>query len=84
MAAKPNEHVLLHPSTLGPVLAAARKRADLSQRALAERIGVTQGRISQVERGKRISLDLALQFAREVGLELVARPIRDAATEAAW
>lgn len=78
------EYVLKHPAGLGPVLAAARKRAGLSQRALGERVALTQGRISQVEKGGKLSLDLALQIAREVGLELLVREQDTTSSKAPW
>ena len=65
------EHVLASSSQLGLVLKAARKRARLSQGALAARIGISQSRMSELElHPGAISLDQLLAIAGVLGLEL--------------
>lgn len=65
------EHVLASSSQLGLVLKAARKRAHLSQSALASRIGISQSRMSELElQPGAISLDQLLAIAGVLGLEL--------------
>jgi putative transcriptional regulator len=52
----------------GARLAAARKRAGLSQGQLAERLGVAKSTIARVELGQSTpSLELALAIAHELG-----------------
>ena len=65
------EHVLASSSQLGLLLKAARKRARLSQGALAARIGISQSRMSELELNPgAISLDQLLAIAGVLGLEL--------------
>ncbi len=52
----------------GARLAAARKRAGLSQHQLAERVGVQKLTVLRIEKGtSRPTVDVALAFARELG-----------------
>jgi transcriptional regulator with XRE-family HTH domain len=54
-------------TTLPEAIRAARLEAGLSQRALAERIGVTQPAISFIEHGRNLpTLGHALVIAREL------------------
>lgn len=49
------------------------RRPRLSQRELAQRVGITQGDVSRYERGRRVpSLPLALDLANALG-----RPLQD-------
>ena len=65
------EHILASSSQLGSLLKAARKRAHLSQGALAGRIGISQSRLSELELNPgAISLDQLLAIAGVLGLEL--------------
>lgn len=41
-------------------------------RTLAERIGVSEGQLSRIERGGTTSLDMALKLASETGLPVEA------------
>jgi transcriptional regulator with XRE-family HTH domain len=51
---------------------AARRRADLSQRAFAEKVGVHHGTIAKIEAGERLpSLGLFVRLMRAAGLQLV-------------
>lgn len=56
-------------------LKAARQRKNLSQRALAEKIGLPQSHISRIESGKvDIQLSSLIEFARVLDLELSLIP----------
>lgn len=69
-AAQPSASASDGPSTTMPGLAAARKAAGLSQAQLAERAGINQAYVSQMETGKRaITADLAAALARALGIE---------------
>jgi transcriptional regulator with XRE-family HTH domain len=58
----------------GQLLREARRRAGLTQRALAERAGVTQPTVARIERGdSRPSLDRLLTLIRVCGLDLDIR-----------
>ena len=50
----------------------ARKKRKLSQAELAKKVGVTQGRIAQIESGvgtSRISFDVLLNISTELGYD---------------
>ncbi len=56
---------------LGEILASARRRARLSQRELAERLGLSQAAISRVESGERLPrLETLAEWARATGHRL--------------
>ena len=58
-------------------LAAARRRAKLSQRALGAKVGVAQSHISKIERGAvDPQLSNLLEISRALGLELMLVPSR--------
>jgi HTH-type transcriptional regulator/antitoxin HipB len=83
MGSQVEESVIRAPDTVGAVIAAARKRVGQTQRDLGARVGVTQGRMSQIEKsGGKAAFATILQLANELGLEVVLRPRR--ASEAAW
>ena len=44
-----------------------RVAADLSQEAVAERMGVSKGRVSQIERGKVSGQDVLARYATALG-----------------
>ena len=47
----------------------ARKRAGLTQAALAERIGLDQSGVSRIERGERpVTVDVLVAIARALGV----------------
>ncbi|BBK42054.1 transcriptional regulator [Allostella vacuolata] len=55
----------------------ARKRAGLSQRALAAKVGWPQSHLSRIERGHvDLQLSSLIQLARALGLEPVLVPAR--------
>lgn len=57
-------------SVLGHRLAEARKSRGLTQQQVAERMGVTKGRISQIEQGKISGQDVLARFAEALGGKL--------------
>lgn len=64
--------VLSIPSQLGPLLKAARKAAGLSQKKLAERVGISQSRMSHMELNPgSVSLGQLLDIFAVLGLEVV-------------
>ncbi|WP_062429654.1 helix-turn-helix domain-containing protein [Herbidospora daliensis] len=58
----------------GVQLADMRKRLGVSQRVLAERMGITQARVSQIEHGQIGGLDVVRSYVTALGgtLEVVA------------
>ncbi len=74
------KQVLSMPAQAGPLLQSARKAAGLSQTALAQRLGISQSRMSAMELDPgSISLKQLLALVSEVGLELLVqtKPSRD-------
>jgi len=64
-----------HGSDLITALAAARRRAGLSQKALAAKVGADQSYVSKVERGAvDPQTSTLLEIARSLGLELMLVP----------
>ncbi len=51
-------------------LAALREKAGISQRELAERIGVSQPRIAAIERSRNVTLDVLEQYVNALGARL--------------
>jgi transcriptional regulator with XRE-family HTH domain len=56
-------------------LTALRERAGLSQRELAQRLGVSQPRIAAIERSRNVTVDVLEQYVTAVGgqLEITVR-----------
>lgn len=72
------------PNQVGEVLRARRKRLGLSQRELAEKLGVGQPRLSTLEGDPAgMTLERLLVLAKALGLELVLqdKPAAPRATE---
>lgn len=70
---------------LGRVLRDRRRVRGLSQKELAERTGISQPTISNVERGaSRASIDTILRLAATLELELVVRPRPDIDFPSVW
>ena len=66
------KQVLSVPSQLGPLLRAARKHAGLSQGKLAQRVGISQSRMSHMELNPgSVSLEQLLAIFAVLGLEIV-------------
>ena len=68
------------PSQVGEILRARRKKLRISQSELAEKLGVSQSRLSTLEGDPAgMTLDRLLNLAKLLGLELVLKD--KAATE---
>jgi transcriptional regulator with XRE-family HTH domain len=77
------EHLVQAPDMIGALLAAARRKVGLTQRQIGKQLGITQGRVSQIERSaSKVTVAMVLQYANLVGLELVLRPRQTA--ESSW
>jgi HTH-type transcriptional regulator/antitoxin HipB len=65
------KQILSVADQMGPLLQAARKSAGLSQTALAQRLGISQSRLSAMELNPAsISLGQLLPMCAALGLEL--------------
>jgi HTH-type transcriptional regulator/antitoxin HipB len=68
------KQVLSIPSQAGPLLQTARKAAGLSQTALAQRLGISQSRVSAMELDPgSISLEQLLALCSVLDLELLVQ-----------
>lgn len=74
MNPSPKERVIHSAFDLGRALRDRRRERGLSQAQLADRSGVAQPTISNVERGLRGALDTILRLCAELELELVVQP----------
>jgi transcriptional regulator with XRE-family HTH domain len=75
MTQAPKSRVVNSALALGSVLRDRRRERGLSQKQLAERTGITQPTISNVERGaSRTSIDTVLRLAAKLDLELLIGP----------
>jgi DNA-binding XRE family transcriptional regulator len=54
-------------TVMGRRLAEARRSRGLTQQQVAERMGVTKGRVSQIERGRISGQDVLVRFATALG-----------------
>ncbi|WP_018972505.1 helix-turn-helix domain-containing protein [Rudaea cellulosilytica] len=67
----PPAHILLTASQLGSILRAARKSRSMSQSALADRLGLSQSRVSHLEQNPDdLSVEQLLAWCSLLGLEL--------------
>jgi len=65
------QQILTVPSQLGPLLKAARKQSHLSQSDLADRVGLSQSRVSELELNPAlINLEQLLAISGALGLEI--------------
>ena len=70
---------------LGPVLRSLRKKQGLSQAGLGQRIGLSQERISAIERKpEAISVDQLLSVLMALEAELVVQPKPSATEWSSW
>ncbi|CAN7698435.1 helix-turn-helix domain-containing protein [Variovorax paradoxus] len=75
------QQVLSVPSQLGALLKAARKEAGISQVKLAERLGISQSRMSHMELNPgSLSLEQLLAIFGVLGLEMVVGSRKPAPT----
>ena len=74
---------LVTPSQLGSVLLGARKSLKLTQAQLAGRLGLSQRRLSELERAPgTLSVDQLMALCVQLGLQLTVQP-REAAPRGA-
>jgi HTH-type transcriptional regulator / antitoxin HipB len=72
---KPAVHPVLTAASLGRILQSARKSRGLNQTQLSARVGVSQARLSALEREPgTISVDQLLAMCSGLGLELSISP----------
>lgn len=57
----------LHAVVVGHRLAEVRRSRGLTQQQIAERMGVTKGRVSQIEQGKISGQDVLARYAAALG-----------------
>ena len=72
------------PTQVGEILRRRRKSRRMAQRELAEKLGVSQGRLSALESDPAsLTLERLIVLAKLLGLELVLRD-KSAASSAEW
>lgn len=65
---------IVTPSQLGLLLQSARRSRKLSQAHLAMRLGLSQNRLSELERGAgTLSVDQLLAICAQLGLQLIVQ-----------
>jgi transcriptional regulator with XRE-family HTH domain len=57
-------------------LTALREKAGLSQRELAERIGISQPRVAAIERSRNVTIDVLEQYVEALGAHLEVSVVR--------
>ncbi len=63
------DRLIGEPMTLGALLAAIRESEQISQAAMAQRLGVSKSHLCDIEKGRKtVSPERAARFARELGL----------------
>ena len=78
------DHVIALPSQLGPVLQALRRSRGLSQKDLAERLGVTRQAVSDLERApERATFERLMRVLGALDAQFVLRP-RKPASSTTW
>ena len=66
---------LVTPTQLGAVLQGARKSLKLTQAQLGERLGLSQRRVSELERAPgTLSVDQLMALCAQLGLQLSVQP----------
>ena len=76
------KQILSLPKQLGPLLQSARKSSGLTQAALAQRLGVSQSRISAMELDPgTINVEQLLALLSALNHELLVQPKTGASTE---
>lgn len=87
MPSAPSSHLLLSASQLGQLLVSTRKRHKLTQTAVANRLGLSQNRVSYLENhADEISVKQLLSWcsALELELRLGERDTSAASSSAEW
>lgn len=71
----PRIQALVTPSQLGVLLQGARKSLKLTQAQLGERLGLSQRRVSELERAPgTLSVDQLMALCAHLGLQLIVQP----------
>ena len=79
------QQLLTMPAQLGAILRGRRKALRIPQRELAEKLGVSQNRLSALETNpERMTLDRLMTAATLLGLELVVRDRTAKPTTPEW
>lgn len=74
------KHILSLSKQLGPLLQSARKSAGMSQTALAQRLGISQSRVSAMELDPAsISVEQLLALLAALNHEVLVQPKQGAA-----
>jgi len=64
--------ILTHSAQLGQILLSRRRASNLSQRALAGKLAISQNRLSEIEADPgTLTVERLLELANILGLELV-------------
>ena len=72
---KPQSQLIVTPAQLGNVLQTARKSRQMTQAQLGTRLGLSQGRISELELSPgMLSVDQLLAVCAQLGLQLSVQP----------
>ncbi len=75
----PRTQALVTSSQLGALLQGARKSLRLTQAQLGERLGLSQRRISELERAPgTLSVDQLMALCAQLGLQLTMQPLAKA------
>jgi len=77
------------PSQFGPMIRATRKNAGLTQAHVAQRMGLSQKRISAIEQDpSSLSFDQMLRLCSVLGLEILVqsknKPMQGSSRKAEW
>ncbi len=71
----PRTQPLVTPTQLGTLLQGARKSLKLTQAQLGERLGLSQRRVSELERAPgTLSVDQLMALCAQLGLQLTVQP----------
>lgn len=81
------QQILINGTQLGQLLATRRRANQLSQRALAAKLAISQSRLSEIETDPgTLTVDRLLDLANLLGLELVIqdRPSIQSSSKTEW
>ncbi len=77
------KQILTQSSQLGQILTTRRRASKLSQSSLADKLGISQNRLSEIETDPgKLTVERLLELANLLGLELVVQD-REAASGSA-
>ena len=79
------QQLVTTPAQLGEILRGRRKARGIPQRELAEKLGVSQNRLSALETSpEKLTLDRLITAVNLLGLELVVRDRTSKPTSPEW